>query len=44
VHDVAAATDFLKVRAALAGELVPRRDLALTEEIRHEPSPRETLR
>jgi dihydropteroate synthase len=44
VHDVAAATDFLRVRAALAGELEPRRDLALTEEIRHEPSPRETLR
>ncbi|HEX5852116.1 MAG TPA: dihydropteroate synthase [Solirubrobacteraceae bacterium] len=44
VHDVAAAADFLKVRAALAGELEPSRDLALTEEIRHEPSPRETLR
>ena len=37
VHDVAAAADFLTVRAALAGELEPGRDLALTEEIRHEP-------
>ncbi|HEY3865523.1 MAG TPA: dihydropteroate synthase [Solirubrobacteraceae bacterium] len=36
VHDVAAAGDFLKVRAALAGELVPRRDLALAEEHRYE--------
>jgi dihydropteroate synthase len=36
VHDVAAAADFLKVRAALAGELVPRRDLALAEEHRYE--------
>ncbi|HWJ50664.1 MAG TPA: dihydropteroate synthase [Solirubrobacteraceae bacterium] len=44
VHDVAAAKDFLTVRAALEGELEPSRDLALTEEIRHEPSPRETLR
>jgi dihydropteroate synthase len=36
VHDVAAAVDFLRVRAALAGELVPRRDLALAEEHRYE--------
>jgi dihydropteroate synthase len=39
VHDVAAAADFLKVRAALAGELVPRRDLALAEEHRYEREP-----
>jgi dihydropteroate synthase len=36
VHDVAAAAEFLTVRAALAGELQPSRDLALTEEIRYE--------
>jgi dihydropteroate synthase len=36
VHDVAATVDFLKVRAALAGELQPRRDLALAEEHRYE--------
>ncbi len=36
VHDVAAAADFLRVRAALAGELQPRRDLALAEEHRYE--------
>ncbi len=36
VHDVAAAADFLAVRAALHGELEPRRDLALAEELRHE--------
>jgi dihydropteroate synthase len=36
VHDVAAASDFLRVRAALAGELVPGRDLALDEELRHD--------
>jgi dihydropteroate synthase len=36
VHDVAAAADFLTVRAALAGELEPRRDLALAEEHRYE--------
>jgi dihydropteroate synthase len=35
VHDVAAAADFLTVRAALAGELEPSRDLALGEEIRY---------
>jgi dihydropteroate synthase len=36
VHDVAAAADFLAVRAALAGELKPQRDLALAEEHRYE--------
>ena len=35
VHDVAAAADFLAVRAALAGELEPSRDLALAEELRY---------
>jgi dihydropteroate synthase len=37
VHDVAAAGDFITVRAALSGELEPSRDLALAEELRHEP-------
>jgi dihydropteroate synthase len=36
VHDVAAASDFLTVRAALAGETMPGRDLALAEELRHD--------
>ncbi|HLM85914.1 MAG TPA: dihydropteroate synthase [Solirubrobacteraceae bacterium] len=36
VHDVAAARDFLAVRAALAGESQPRRDLTLPDRIRHE--------
>ncbi len=36
VHDVAAAADFLAVRAALAGEREPSRDLALGEEIRYD--------
>ncbi|MFI5004463.1 MAG: dihydropteroate synthase [Solirubrobacterales bacterium] len=36
VHDVAAAADFLAVRAALAGERRPQRDLRLAEELRHE--------
>jgi dihydropteroate synthase len=35
VHDVAAAADFIAVRAALGGELEPSRDLALSEEIRY---------
>jgi len=35
LHDVAAAADFLKVRAALAGESIPGRDLALIEELRY---------
>ena len=36
VHDVAAAADFLTVRAALAGELEPSRDLALDAENRYD--------
>ena len=36
VHDVAAAADFLQVRAALRGEIEPRGDLALAEELRRE--------
>jgi len=35
VHDVAAAADFLAVRAALRGEVRPARDLALADELRH---------
>jgi dihydropteroate synthase len=35
VHDVAAAADFLKVRAALAGERAPQRNLVLGEELRY---------
>lgn len=38
VHDVAAAADFLTVRAALAGGRLPERTLALADELRHEPS------
>jgi dihydropteroate synthase len=38
VHDVSAAHDFLTVRAALSGELHPSTDLALAEELRHEPA------
>jgi dihydropteroate synthase len=38
VHDVAAASDYLKVRAALRGEFDPGRDLALAEELRYERS------
>jgi dihydropteroate synthase len=37
VHDVAAAADFLAVRAALAGATEPSRDLVLSAELRHEP-------
>jgi dihydropteroate synthase len=36
VHDVAAARDYLAVRAALRGELRPSRDLALAEELRYD--------
>jgi dihydropteroate synthase len=36
VHDVAAAADFLTVRAALTGGSTPSRDLALAEELRHD--------
>ncbi len=39
VHDVAAAADFIAVRAALSGERAPSRDLALAEELRSEPRP-----
>jgi dihydropteroate synthase len=38
VHDVSAASDFIAVRAALAGELEPSGDLVLADELRHEPS------
>lgn len=37
LHDIVAARDYLTVRAALAGASMPRRDLALAEELRHEP-------
>ena len=36
VHDVAAASDYLKVRAALRGEVDLGRDLALAEELRYD--------
>jgi dihydropteroate synthase len=36
LHDVAAARDFLRVRAALAGEITPGRDLAVGEELRYD--------
>jgi dihydropteroate synthase len=36
VHDVAAAADFLTVRAALSGAIDPSRDLALAEELRYD--------
>ncbi len=36
VHDVAAASDYLMVRAALRGELEPGRDLRLAEELRYD--------
>jgi dihydropteroate synthase len=38
VHDVAAASDYLAVRAALSGEVAPDRDLALPERLRRDPS------
>jgi len=38
MHDVAAAADFLAVRAALAREMEAGRDLALTDEIRYDRS------
>jgi dihydropteroate synthase len=38
VHDVRAAADYVRVRAALRGEEPPRRDLALAEEHRYERS------
>jgi dihydropteroate synthase len=36
VHDVAAASDFLAVRAALSGAHAPDRELALPESLRHD--------
>jgi dihydropteroate synthase len=36
LHDIAAAADYLRVRAALAGEVEVDRRLALAEELRHE--------
>jgi dihydropteroate synthase len=36
LHDIAAASDFLRVRAALAGEITPVRDLVLAEELRYD--------
>jgi dihydropteroate synthase len=36
VHDVAAAADYLVVRAALVGDSIPSRDLMLAEELRHD--------
>ncbi len=39
VHDVAAAVEFLAVRAALAAESEPSRDLALADEIRYDREP-----
>jgi len=36
VHDVSAAADFLRIRAALRGDGEPSRDLALTEELRYD--------
>jgi dihydropteroate synthase len=39
VHDVAAARDFLTVRAALRGAADVPRDLTLADELRHEPPP-----
>jgi dihydropteroate synthase len=41
LHDIAAATDYLAVRAALVGELEPSRDLALGDEIRYDRLVRE---
>jgi dihydropteroate synthase len=41
VHDVAAAADFLTVRAALARASTPGRDLALADELRHEQAIRD---
>jgi dihydropteroate synthase len=38
VHDVAAAADFLRVRAALRGELKVPRDLTLADDLRHQQS------
>jgi dihydropteroate synthase len=43
VHDVAAAADFIAVRAALRGEAAVARDLTLPEALRHEPPPDEPV-
>jgi dihydropteroate synthase len=43
VHDVAAASEYLTVRAALQGDFTPSRDLALAEELRHEEPVADTL-
>jgi dihydropteroate synthase len=40
LHDVRAAADYLRVRAALRGEAAPGRDLALDEELRYQRDPR----
>ncbi len=40
VHDVRAAEQYLRVRAALRGEAAAGRDLELDEELRHERDPR----
>ena len=40
VHDVAAASDYVRVRAALSGACPPPRDLALREDLRHEAAVR----
>jgi len=39
LHDVSAAADFLTVRAALRGEIEPRRDLALDDALRYDRQP-----
>jgi dihydropteroate synthase len=39
VHDVAAAADFMRVRAALRGECTPSQTLALERGLRHECAP-----
>jgi dihydropteroate synthase len=39
VHDVVAAAEYIAVHDALAGRTAPRRDLALSEELRHERTP-----
>lgn len=39
LHDVAAAADFITVRAALAGQRAPSRDLALRDEFRYQREP-----
>ena len=40
VHDIAAASDYVRVRAALSGACPPPRDLALREDLRHEAAVR----